>query len=76
MNKLSWHLKGVGAYGWRYGLTAILIKAFYHLHLISEQDAIGYAKGLHNMWMVEKAERAGLRVATVDLGGEKEKNEI
>jgi len=69
MNKLSWYLKGVGAYGWRYGLMKIIIKGFYHLHLISEQDAIGYAKGLHNMWMFEKAERAGLRIVTVDLGG-------
>lgn len=76
MNKLSWRLKGVGKYGWRYGLTAILIKAFYRLHIISEQDAIGYAKGLHNMWMMEKAEKAGLRIVTVDLGGEKEKHEI
>ena len=49
----------------------ILIKVFYHLHLISEQDAIGYAKGLHNMWMREKAEKAGLGVVNVDLGGEK-----
>ena len=72
MNKLSWHLKGVEEYGWRYRLMAIIIKAFYHLHLISEQDAIGYAKGLHNMWMVEKAERAGLRIARVNLGGEEE----
>ena len=71
VNKLSWRLQGVGAYGWRYRLTAILIKAFYHLHLISEQDAIEHAKGLHNMWMVEKAERAGLRIVKVDLGGEK-----
>ena len=46
----------------------ILIKAFYHLHLISEQDAIEHAKGLHNMWMTEKAEKAGLRIARVDLG--------
>lgn len=53
MNKLSWYLKGTGAFGWRYRLMAILTKAFYHLHLISEQDAIGYAKGLHNMWMME-----------------------
>ena len=67
MNKLSWYLKGTGAFGWRYRLMAILIKAFYHLHLISEQDAIGYAKGLHNMWMIEKAEKAGLRVVKVDL---------
>ena len=72
MNKLSWHLKGVEEYGWRYRLMVIIIKAFYHLHLISEQDAIGYAKGLHNMWMVEKAERAGLRIARVNLGGEEE----
>ena len=67
MDKLSWYLKGTGAFGWRYGLIAILTKAFYHLHLISERDAIGYAKGLHNMWMEEKAEKAGLRVAKVDL---------
>ena len=65
MNKLSWYLNGIGAYGKRYGLMAIIIKAFYYLHLISEQDAIGYARGLHNMWMVEKA---GLRVAKVELG--------
>ena len=76
VNKLSWYLQGVGAYGWRYRLMGIIIKAFYHLHLIREQDAIGYAKGLHNMWMVEKAEKAGLKIATVDLGGEKEKHEI
>jgi hypothetical protein len=48
----------------------ILIKAFYYLHLISKQDAIEHAKGLHNMWMVEKAEKAGLKIANVDLGGE------
>ena len=76
MNKLSWHLKGVGAFGWRYGLMGILIRAFYHLHLIDERDAIGYAKGLHNMQMIEKAEGAGLKIATVDLGGEKQENEI
>ena len=76
MNKLSWYLQGVGAYGWRYGVMGILIKAFLSLHLISEQDAIEHAKGLHNMWMMEKAEKAGLKIATVDLGGEKEKHEI
>ena len=68
MNKLSWYLQGVGAYGWRYRVMEIIIKAFYHLHLISEQDAIGYAKGLHDMGMMEKAEKAGLRVVKVDLG--------
>ena len=68
MNKLTWHLQGVGAYGWRYGVMGIIIKAFYHLHLISEQDA----RGLHDMWMIEKAKKAGLRIATVDLGGKEE----
>ena len=68
MDKLSWYLKGTGAFGWRYRLMAILIKAFYRLHLISEQDAIGYTKGLHNMWMEEKAEKAGLRIKVMDLG--------
>ena len=72
MDKISWYLKGVGAYGWRYWLTELLIKAFYKLYLVDEQTAIHYAKCLHDMWMMEIAKKAGLRVVNVKIWCEKE----
>ena len=69
MDKLTWYLKGGRAYGWRYYFLGLITKSFYKLHLIDEQTAIIFAKKLHDMWLLEVANKAGLKVVKVDLEG-------
>lgn len=62
-----WYLSGFGAYGFKYRLLALAIKIFYALRLISDEDCKRYANALISAWLIEQAEKNGLKVKEVNL---------
>ncbi len=70
MNRAEWYLKGFNGYPLRIRLAVFLIKVFYKLRLIGEEDVKRYVNGIINAYLISLAKKHGLRIAEVKIGDE------
>lgn len=68
MDKAEWYTYGFESFGWKVRFAMWLIRLFYKLRLISEEDVKRYSDTILNTWLIEQTKKYGVRIKTIEIG--------
>lgn len=68
MDKAEWYTRGFERFGWRVRFAMWLVRLFYKLRLITEEDVKMYSNMVINAWLIEQTKKYGVRIKTIEIG--------